>query len=493
SLGSGFLAIQVANPIFLPLSIHAVRIGGMGLLSAMLVATGVFQATFSRFFSRLRAVFPPELSGVIITMLGLSMVPISIKRFFGYDGVTGAVVPAEILVATVTLATITGLTIASKKRIRLFAVIIGIAVGFGASWVTGTMDPTFMTRLQQAPILSYSFLALPKYNLDLALLIPFLITGLISTIDTAGGIITCQKMMQESWTRPNPRTLSRGVFADGVGNILAGAAGGFGVGVATANVGLALATGAASRVIAQVVGCVFIALAFLPKVSLALSMIPTPVMGAVLVFAVSFIIVSGIELIMVRMMDDRRRAMVGLSLVAGMSIEVLPGLYSGLEFWQKGYPLSSVAVASITALILNLIFRLGTSQKARLDLPSGEVMQQRIHDFMKEQGSRWGAREDVVFRAIQALVECVELVGPTLPPEGMVKVEVSFDEFNLDLSVRFPGTAPVLPGERPSLDTIADSQEGFERFQGYLLRQYADRLNVVQEENQAIIKIHFDN
>lgn len=299
--------------------------------------------------------------------------------------------------------------------------------------------------------------------------------------------------MKESWIRPNPHTLSRGVFADGVGNILAGAVGGGGVGVATANVGLALATGAASRVIAQVVGLVFIVLAFLPKVSLALTMIAPPVMGAVLVFSVSFIIVSGIELIMARMMDDRRRAMVGLSLVAGMRIEVLPGLSGFLNFGQKGLPLSSVAVASVTALILNLIFRLGTSQKARLDLLSGEVMQQRIHDFMIEQGSRWGAREDIVYRAIQALVECIELVGPTLSPEEMISIEMSFDEFNLDLTVRFPGTTPVLSEDRPSPDTIADSQEEFERLQVYLLQQYADRLQVGQEGSLAVIKIHFDN
>ena len=492
-IGSGFLAVQVTNPIFLPLSIQATRMGGAGLVAGLLAVTGVFQMIFSRIFSRLRSIFPPEVSGVIITMLGLSMVNMSVCRFTGYDGGIGHAQVADIFVSLLTLATMLGLAIAAPRQIRSFAIIIGIGAGYAASWICGVVEPEFANRLGETPLLSVSCLEIPRFSLDFSLLVPFIITGLISTIDTAGGIITCQKINDDHWNRPDPQTLSRGVFADGLGNILAGCLGGFGVGVGTANVGLVMATGAAARIIAIGAGAMFVVLAFMPKVTIILSMIPGPVMGAVLVYAVSFIIVSGMQLILTRMMDDRRRAMVGLSLVAGLSVEVVPGLYQDAGWLTTHFPVSSVAVASVTAIVLNLIFRLGTSRRAVLDLHAGANMHEQIHQFMSDQGAAWGARENVVFLAKQALVECVETVAPTLPPATPIQVEAIFDEYNLILVMRYQGMAPIISKERPSLDSMINDPESLSRLSGYLLRQYSDRISVSQEGNLATLTIHFDH
>ena len=89
-----------------------------------------------------------------------------------------------------------------------------------------------------------------------------------------------------------------------------------------------------------------------------------------LLYIASFLIASGIQLIMTRMMDSRRTFIVGLSFLAGISVEILPDLYQNLSTWINPIFSSSLTLATITAFTLNLIFRIGVSQKAYKELSS---------------------------------------------------------------------------------------------------------------------------
>ena len=82
-----------------------------------------------------------------------------------------------------------------------------------------------------------------------------------------GTITVCQRMNDADWVRPDMRSITRGVLADGASTVLAGLAGAVGTNTSTPSVGLAAATGVASRTVAYAVGAVFLLLGLLPKLT----------------------------------------------------------------------------------------------------------------------------------------------------------------------------------------------------------------------------------
>jgi xanthine permease XanP len=490
-VGSGYLAVQVTNPIFLPLSLQAMRIGGLGLVWGMTFVSGLFQALFSRAFSRFKTIFPPEVCGVVIAMLGISMVRISVTRFTGIDEPGGVVNPSNILVASLTLGVMFGITIWFRGRLRLFSLIIGFLFGFLVSMALGLVNHSQFASIRDIPLFAFPRLHPFHLNFDWTLFFPFVITGLVSSIDTAGGIITCQKFNNASWKRADMHSVSRGILADGLGNAVSGALGGFGVGVSSANLGLCMATGATSRGIGVLTGILFLIIGFLPRISFFLAVIPIPVIGAVLVYVSSFLIVSGMQLIMSRMLDDRRIAMVGLSFVAGLSVEIVPYLYDRLPEWTMPFFSSSLAVAAVTAILLNALFRLGISQKASLQIHPGPDSVDRLHRFMEEEGAGWGARGDVIRMANSALVEIIETVR--LRAQTPMNITATFDEYNLDITVSYQGEPLVLSRERPDLEDLLEDEKALARLSGYLILQYADRVDVSPEGVGWRIRLHFEH
>lgn len=490
-LGSGFLAVQVANPIFLPLSLAAVRMGGLGLLAGLMAATGIVQIGFARVFHRLRSVFPAEVCGVVILMLGVSMVGVALRRCTGFD-LGGAVVPRHLAISGLTLGLIIGMTVWGKGSLRLFAVGLGIAAGYLASWALGVVTRDTFSCLSTAPILAFPAWAIPACRLDLTLLPPFLLTGLIASLDVAGGLILCQKMNDGGWVRPDLGNLGCGILTDGLGNVMAGLCGAFGIGVGSSNIGLAMATGAASRRIAFATGFFLLALMFFPRATGALVLIPPPVMGAVLVYVAAFLIVSGAHIAMSRMMDERRTAMIGIALLAGLGVEIEPDLFrSAPAFWQP-FLSSSLALTAVTAIALNLLFRMGIAKKAVHVHRSGREGGAELAAFMERSGAAWGARKDVIQKASRALAECAEWVQAAEHAETLV-VTATYDEYNVDLVLAYPGRAPVLNTERPSPRDILEKEGGAAALAGYLVQQYADRVTPKQEGPNAELHLHFDH
>ena len=490
-VGSGFLAIQVANPIFLPISLGAVHMGGLGLLASLLAITGLAQVLFARVFHKLRTVFPAEVCGVVILMLGVSMVSVAIQRCTGYS-LEGTILPRHLAISGTTLGIIIGLTIWVKGSLRLFAVGIGIAVGYFASWSLGLLTAESFSTVGQDPVMAFPTMAWPAFRLNLSLLLPFLLTGIVSSLDTAGGLILCQKINEGHWVRPDLKNVGRGMWTDGLGNIAAGLVGAFGIGVSSTNIGLAMATGAAARRIAYATGVFLLLLTLFPRVTSLLVLIPTPVMGAVLAYVAAFLIVSGAHMAMSRLMDNRRTSVIGLSLLAGFSVAIDPRLSSSAPALLQPLLTSPLAVTATVAIALNLIFRIGISKTEKLVYRHPLHKPSDLFAWMKKAGAAWGAREDVIQKASFALVECVECVQ-SVEPDPEIALSASYDEFHIDLALVYSGHALALNTERPTPQRILEDEKGASLLAGFMIQRYADRVSSLQNGTSAELHLHFDH
>lgn len=194
----------------------------------------------------------------------------------------------------------------SKGKLRLYCVIIGMIVGYVSSFLFGLLDTESIAQVKDAPLFSFPYIEKMRWAFDFHLMIPFTIAALASTFKTVGDISTCQRINDTKWKRTDMKTVSGGILVDGIGGILPGVVGRFGQSTSSSNVGLSVATGATSRIIAWFVGGLLIFLAFFPKLANVFIIMPKPVMGAVLIFSVSFMIIQGFQMVMSRMLDSRK-------------------------------------------------------------------------------------------------------------------------------------------------------------------------------------------
>ncbi|MCG8547071.1 MAG: xanthine permease, partial [Alphaproteobacteria bacterium] len=129
-VGSGYLCPNLVGPAFMPASVLAAKSGGLSMVFGLICITGVFQAVLSRFVHKLRVVLPPEVTGVIVTMVGVSLVPVGVSNLVGVGQGDPTSEMHEIGLGLFTLFVMVALTIWGRGKLHLFSVLIGIVVGY---------------------------------------------------------------------------------------------------------------------------------------------------------------------------------------------------------------------------------------------------------------------------------------------------------------------------------------------------------------------------
>ncbi|MFH1640520.1 MAG: solute carrier family 23 protein [Candidatus Omnitrophota bacterium] len=360
-VGSGYLCPHLSSPSYLPVSIHAAWLGGLPLMHGMIMVSGVFEAVFSRIIHKLKRLFPTEVSGLVVLMVGVALIPIGASKFMGIDFPGDPLMPRHLLVASLTLVTMIGVNIWSRGKLRLYCVIIGLAVGYLLSFFCGVFSTTDWEHILKAPFFAIPGIGIEKFkwSFSWSLLLPFIIVTLCGSLKSVGNITTCQKINDDKFKEPDMQNIGKGLLAEAIGIFSAGLLGGTATDTSSSNIGLSAATGATSRIIGICAGIIYISLAFLPKLTAFVSVMPSPVMGAILIFVTSFVVIAGLQIILTRPLTVRMAFVVGVSFIFGTSLEILPGLYNHVHPWLRPLLSSSLTFATFLAIALNQIFNLG--------------------------------------------------------------------------------------------------------------------------------------
>jgi len=490
-IGSGYMCPSTFTAGYFAPSLLAAKLDGLPLVFGMTMVAGFLEVLLAPLLHRLRSIFPPEISGLVIFMIGLAAGIAGLRSLLGEQA--APVSTAEWWVAGITLATMVALNVWAPGMIRMLCALLGLIAGYVASWAFGLMSSTELSVLSGAPWIGMPDLRALSWSFDSTLIVPFAIASVAAAMKAVGTITLCQRTNDADWVRADMRSVTRGVLADGTSTVIAGLVGAVGTNTSTPSVGLAAATGVAARRVAYAVGAIFIALAFLPKLPAALAVMPRPVVVAALMFAVAFIIINGLQVMNSRMLDTRRTLVIGLSIIAGTAVEVFPAIAVSAPGPLAPVIGSSLVFSTLIALTLNLLFRLGVRRTLPIRLDPASWNTSQIDDTLRRQGAAWGARVDVISHASWAICQVVDAVAENCWRSGELLIEVSFDEFNLDARVSYRGELLEFPRERPTEEEILAGDEGVRRLAGYLLRHTADRMRSEMQGERAILRFHFDH
>jgi xanthine permease XanP len=490
-VGCRFMCPSTFTATYFSASALAVKTGGLPLLFGMTLFAGIFEIAISRTLSRLRAFLPTELSGLVVFMIGITAGIAGVRTLYGTEA--APVREEEWLVICLTLSVMVALNVWGKGTAKMLCALIGLAAGYAAAAAAGLFDSAQTASLVAAPWIALPTLKHAAWSFDLTIAVTFAIASLAAAMKAVGTIAMCQRMNDDEWARPEPRSVTRGVLGDGITTALAGLVGTVGTNTATPSAGVAAATGVASRHIAYAVGTIFIVLGVMPKVAALLAIMPRTVMAAGLLFAACFIIINGLQVMTSRLLDIRRTLTIGFAIVAGAAVDIFPTIATGVPGALAPLVASSLALATIIALVLNLLFRIGVKKTVALNVERDAIGTANISDFLRENGAKWGARPEIISRASFAANQLVEAIAENSWTAGKLTLEASFDEFNLDIHASYPGAPMTFPDKRPTDQEIIEAEDGMSRLAGFMLRHNADRIRSESKGAHAHIWFHFDH
>ena len=359
-IGSGFLCPNLCGPNFFASCMAAAWLGGLPLMRGMTIAAGLIEIAFARVLHRLAFLFPAQITGLVVFMVALSLVPVGSSNFLHVAYAGEPIQPLSLSIAGVTLLVMVGINIWGASQLKLYGLLIGLVIGYALSGAAGLIDAVQYHNVRLAP-----WIGLPDYadflhiSFDWSLLPTFAIVSICGALKSFGNLVMCEKVNDDAWVRPDVRRIGGGLVADGIAVTASGLLGGVASDTSASNVGLSSATGATSRWIGVAAGVLFALLGFSPKLAALLSVMPAPVAGAILIFVVCFMIMAGVQIILSSKPDTRMTFVIGISMVFGLSLDVAPELYAHVPGWLRPMFASSLTLATVLAVVLHQLFRFG--------------------------------------------------------------------------------------------------------------------------------------
>ncbi len=494
-VGSRFLLPFIFTAAYLPASLVAAQMGGMALVCGMTLFASAIEIALAALISRLRPFFPAEISGLCVTLIGLVLAILGIRLMLGVDPLREVqqTSPQASAVGIATLGLMIALHIWATGSLRTYAVIEAIFIGYLISLFSGLVDTSGLSvaAVGNSIHLPAFPLRLPQFSLTLT--IPFAVGALACCLRAMGDITVCQRLNDTKWIRPDFASIRGGLLADGVATGIAGIVGSMGGNTYSGSIGLSNATGVLSRRVGIYIGFGFIALAFTPIVPALLLSIPKPIMGAALVFTACFVLVNGLRMITDRLLDSRRTVVIGVALSLSISRDVLPDFYVQLPALAQPFVASDLTIGIIAALGLNAIFRIGIKQRVSTTLPIEHGALEQTQAFLEQQGARWSARRDIMARAIFGTCQTLEVILEQSLVSDTVVLEAAFDEYKLEIHVKYRGEPLQLSDRRPSDAEIREQADGMKKLAGYLIRRNADRVDVISGQNFSTVSLYFDH
>lgn len=364
-IGSGLLSIQGTSFNFVAPLIAgglALKNGGLDTQSMMATLFGTLmlasctEMILSRFLHLAQRIITPLVSGVVVMIIGLSLIQVGLTSVGGgysamESGTFGA--PVNLLLAGVVLGTIIILNIQKNPYLRLSSLVIAMAIGYFIAWWLDLVP-------EHSDTPNAIMLPTPLYyglKIDWGLLIPLMLVFLITSLETIGDITATSDVSEQPISGPiYLRRIKGGVLANGLNSFLSAVFNTFPNSCFGQNNGVIQLTGVASRYVGYFVAVFLLILGLLPAVSNFVQHIPEPVLGGATLVMFGTIAASGVRIVSHEPLNRRAIMIIALSLGIGLGVSQQPQIFNFAPDWLKSLFSSGIAAGGVTAIVLNIIF-----------------------------------------------------------------------------------------------------------------------------------------
>lgn len=342
-MGTDFTFVSPAISVGSVLGLH-------GIIGATILGS-LFEVILSFFIKPLMKFFPPLVTGTVVALIGLTLLPVSIDWAAGGAGSANYASLENLAVAMFVLVITLLLNNYGKGMISSASILIGIVVGYIVCIPLGLVDFT--------PVKEASWLSFPKIlefgvTFDAKAVMAFIPAYFVATIGTVG----CLKAIGETSNIDiGDKRVAAGVLSDGVGSALGGLVGSCPNTSFSQNIGIISLTKVASRHVAVMAGILLVILGFLPKVAAIITGIPNPVLGGVGIMMFGTVAAAGIRTLSNIKLTERNLLIIAISMGLGLGVTFRPDVIHNLPEAIRMIFSSGISTGTIAALILNAVLK----------------------------------------------------------------------------------------------------------------------------------------
>lgn len=340
---------------------------GMGITGAaalpyifgVTIAAAPVEIFVSRILKYTQKIITPLVSGVVVTLIGLSLIKVGMSACAGgtsaqIAGTYGSM--QNLGLAGLVLVSIILLNSSGNKYIRMCSIIIGLIIGYVTAYFLGLVDFSQLstTNLLNVPV---PF----KYGLkfDFSVFIAVALVYFITSIEALGDITANSMIGGEPIQGPKfMKRVQGGVAADGLNSMVAGIFNSFPNSIFAQNNGLIQLTGVASRYVGYYIAVLLILLSAFPFIGGIFSIMPEPVLGGATLLMFGTVAASGVRIIASQNISRKGVLVLAISFACGLGVELAPDVLIQAPSWVKGIFSSGITTGGLAAIISNIVIRI---------------------------------------------------------------------------------------------------------------------------------------
>jgi len=327
-------------------------LGLLGIYGATIVA-GIFTILMAPFVSRLLPLFPPVVTGTIITVIGISLVGVGINWAAGGVGNPKYGRPLYLGVAFFVLLSILLITRFGRGFVRNISVLLGLIIGTIVAALLGQVDFSRMSDSAWfAVVMPFSY-GMPIF--DPIACTTMCVVMVVVMIESLGMFLA----LGEICDRPlDKEDLTRGLRVDGLGTLIGGMLNTFPHSSFSQNVGLVGVTGVRSRWVCAAGGVILIILGLIPKLAAIVASIPSFVLGGAGLVMFGMVTATGIRILAGVNLEEKPNNLliIAISIAFGMIPIVSQQFFGQFPHFLGPLLHSGILLASISAVVLNAYF-----------------------------------------------------------------------------------------------------------------------------------------
>jgi uric acid transporter len=327
---------------------------GLVTIYGSVIVAGLVTFLLAPYFGRLIRYFPPVVTGSVITIIGIALLPVAATDAVQNGNPAGPLSGKALAYAMFTLGVIVVIQRVFKGFVATVAVLLGLVIGTVVALIFGDASFDTVGNSKWVGVTTPFHFGAPRFALTA--IISMLLVMMITAVETTGDVFATGEIVQK---RVGSEDVTRALRADGLATTLGGVLNSFPYTCFAENVGLVRLTGIRSRFVVAAAGCIMILLGLLPKAAAIVANVPLSVLGGAALAMFATVAVVGFQTLgRVDFNDHRNVVIVASSVALAMLVTVKSDLFTVVPGgrWSEMIFNSGITLGSLTAIFLNLVF-----------------------------------------------------------------------------------------------------------------------------------------
>ncbi|WP_223590006.1 nucleobase:cation symporter-2 family protein [Neobacillus bataviensis] len=332
---------------------------GISAIYGSILLSGLIVILISGFFGKLIKFFPPVVTGSVVTIIGITLIPVAMNNIAGGQGSPDFGSLSNISLAFGTLLFIILLYRFTKGFIRSISILLGLVAGTLAAAIMGKVNFSAVGDASWFHMVKPFYFGTPTF--ELTPIITMTLVAIVSLVESTGVYFALSDITGKKLSE---KDLSKGYRAEGLASIIGALFNAFPYTTYSQNVGLVQLSGVKGKNVIYTMGGMLIFLGFVPKIAALTTVIPTPVLGGAMVAMFGMVIAYGIKMLSkVEFASQENLLIIACSVGMGLGVTAVPTLFDHLPESVKILTNNGIVAGSLTAIFLNIVFNVSKRTK----------------------------------------------------------------------------------------------------------------------------------